>query len=612
MSSSFLSRLRPRLSKAWIESRDLIWARRRRLAVGFLLLLVGRVCGLILPATTKYLVDEVIGEGRLGILGWLLLAAGLGTVIQAASSFGLSQLLGVAAQRSIAELRQSVEQHVVRLPVSFFDSKKSGELISRIMNDADGIRNLVGTGLVYLVGSVVTATLALAVLLYLQWRLTLVTLAVLLGFLVFMGFSIVKLRPIFRERSKIEAEVTGRLNEALGGIRIVKSYTSEKREDRIFAAGTHRLFRATRRAIVASSAMGAVTSLSFGLLAILMMWIGARSIVSGEMTLGDFVMYLAFTGFLVAPMVQAASITAQMSEAFAGLDRIRELRSLTSEAQADEGRSRLDSVDGAIDFENVSFSYREGSPVLRNISFSVPVGTTTALVGPSGAGKSTIFRLAMAFGDPDEGRVLIDGHDLRDIRRSDYRSHLGVVLQEDFLFDGTIFENIRYSRPRATLSEVEAVSRLAHCDEFVDQLEDRYDTIIGERGIRLSGGQRQRVAIARAILADPRILLLDEATSSLDTASEAFIQDGLRVLRRGRTTLVIAHRLSTIRTADQILVMDEGRLIERGTHEDLLQAGGRYQELWQLQSGLPRLTESPAPPQPQPQPEPEPEPEPGG
>ena len=311
-----------------------------------------------MPATTKFLIDEVIGEGRMGILSWLLLAAAVGTAIQAASSFGLSQLLGVAAQHSIAELRQRVEQHVVRLPVSFFDSKKSGELISRIMNDADGIRNLVGTGLVYLVGSLVTATISLVVLLYLQWRLTLVTVAVLLGFLVFMGFSILRLRPIFRERSRIEADVTGRLNEALGGIRIVKSYTAEKREDRIFAAGTHRLFRATRRAIVASSAMGAVTSLSFGLLAILMMWIGARSIVSGAMTLGDGFMYLVFTGFLVAPMVQAASIAAQMSEAFAGLDRIRELRTLVNEGQEDEGRSRLESVEGSIELEEVSFSYR--------------------------------------------------------------------------------------------------------------------------------------------------------------------------------------------------------------------------------------------------------------
>lgn len=583
--------MKPRFSKAWVELRDLIWVRRRRLAIALVLLLIGRLGGLVLPATIKFLIDEVIGEGNTAILGWLVLAASLGTIVQAATSFGLAQILGITAARSIAELRQRVEQHVVRLPVSFFDSTKSGELVSRIMHDAEGIRSVVGTGLVYLVGSTVTAVFALSVLIYLHWRLTLVIFFVFLIFGVFMVFNLRLLRPIFHERAKIQADITGRLSEALGGIRIVKSYTAEKREDRIFAAGTHRLFRVTRRTITATSAMGAVTSLGFGLLATFMMWFGARSIAAGAMTLGDFLTYVAFTGLLVAPMVRAASLVTQLSAAFAGLDRIRELRSLVSEAQEDRHRQALPSIRGDIGFEHVSFSYREGVPVLRDVSFSVAAGTTTALVGPSGAGKSTIFRLTMAFDDPDSGCITIDGRDLKDIRRIDYRGHLGVVLQEGFLFDGTIVDNIRYSRPRATLEEVEEVGRVAHCEEFVREFKDGYDTVIGERGVKLSGGQRQRVAIARALLADPRILLLDEATSSLDTESESLIQDGLRSLRQGRTTVVIAHRLSTIRSADQIIVMEGGRVLERGTHDELLDAGGRYQELWQLQTGLPRLRE---------------------
>ena len=571
-----------------------------------MLLLVGRGFGFILPSSVGFLVDEVIGKGRLEWLGWLLAAGALGVLIQAVSAFGLAQLLSVTAQHSVTELRQKVEQHVVRLPVSFFDTKKTGELISRVMHDAEGIRDLVGTGLVYLAGSVTTACVALGVLLTLNWRFTLVTLAVMLAFTTAMMASMMKLRPLYKEMRSISAEVTGRLTEVLGGIRVVKIYAAEKREDRLFAAGTHRLFRATRRTILASTALGSLGTLSFGLLTITLMWIGAREIVSGAMSLGDFMMYVVFTGLLVAPALQIASLASQLSRAFAGLDRIRELRQLATEAQDDDSRSSIGSLVGELRFEDVSFSYLEDVPVLDAVSFEVPAGTTTALVGPSGAGKSTVFRLAMAFDDPGSGVVRVDGRDLSGLRRGDYRRHLGVVLQDGFLFDGTVRENIAYSRPGASHTEVAEVGRLAHCHEFVDDFENGYDTLIGERGVRLSGGQRQRVAIARALLADPRILLLDEATSNLESRSEAMIQDGLRALRRGRTTLVIAHRLSTIRSADQILVIEGGRILERGTHAELLRAGGQYRELWEIQSSSeepdvePEGTEEPAEPEPGP------------
>jgi subfamily B ATP-binding cassette protein MsbA len=579
---------KPRISLpvVWREARDLIWAHRRRLALGLALLLVNRLAGLVLPGTSKYLIDDVIGKQRGALLGWLAAAAGVATLVQAATSFALSQVLGVAAQRAITNMRREVQAHVLRLPINYFDSTKAGVLISRIMTDAEGIRNLVGSGLVQLVGGLVTAAIALGVLFYLNWRLTSLTLVVLLVFGSGMAAAFVRLRPLFRERGKINAEVTGRLGEALGGVRIVKSYIAEKREEIVFARGVHKLFRNVARSITGVSAIGAFSTVIIGVIGVLMIVVGGRSILSGAMTLGDFVMYLFFTGLVAAPLVQIASIGTQVSEAFAGLDRIREIRSMATEDQEDRSRLRLAALRGDIRFEDVTFEYTAGVPVLRGVSFESPAGSTTALVGSSGSGKSTLISLVMAFNRPGAGRVFVDGEDLARIRLRDYRGHLGVVLQENFLFDGTIAENVAYARPHATREEIVAVSGIAHCDGFIQEFPDKYDTVVGERGVKLSGGQRQRVAIARAILADPRILILDEATSSLDSESEALIQDGLRSLRRGRTTFVIAHRLSTIRSADQILVLEGGLIVERGTHDELLAANGRYRQLYDKQYRL--------------------------
>ncbi|HSL23652.1 MAG TPA: ABC transporter ATP-binding protein [Vicinamibacterales bacterium] len=571
---------------AWQEARALIWARRRRLAAGLMLMLVNRLSGFVLPATSKFLVDDVIGKGRADLLVPLALAAGGATVVQAVTSFGLSQVLGVAAQRAITEMRRRVEAHVARLPVAYFDSTQAGVLISRIMTDAEGIRNLVGTGLVQLSGSVVTAVIALGILFYLNWWLTLVTLLALGAFGSGMAIAFKRLRPLFRERGKINAEVTGRLNETLGGIRIVKTYTAEKREELVFARGVHRLFRNIARSITGVSAITAFSTVVVGAIGVLMIVIGGRAILSGAMTLGDFMFYIFLTGLMAAPVVQIASIGTQISEAFAGLDRIRELMQMSGEDAQDSRKSPLDTIDGEVEFDRVSFEYNPGVPVLKEVSFRAPAGTTTALVGSSGSGKSTLIGLVMAFHRPGAGRVRVDGHDLSEVRLRDYRSQLGVVLQDNFLFDGTIAENIRYGRPDATPEQIREVSRIAHADEFIERFEKQYDTVVGERGVKLSGGQRQRVAIARAILADPRILVLDEATSSLDSESEALIQDGLRSLRRGRTTFVIAHRLSTIRSADQILVLEQGEIVERGTHAELLSLGGRYRALYEKQYSI--------------------------
>ena len=571
---------------AWREARELLWARRGRLALGLFLMLINRVSGLVLPASSKFLIDDVVGKGRAELLVPLAVAAGAATFVQAITSFALSQVLGVAAQRAITDMRRRVESHVARLPVRYFDSTQSGVLISRIMTDAEGIRNLVGTGLVQLTGSVVTALVALAYLFYLNWFLTTVTLVCLAAFGAVMAVAFRKLRPLFRERGKINAEVTGRLNETLGGIRIVKTYTAEKREELVFTKGVHRLFRNIAQSITSVSGTTAFSTVVVGIIGVLMIIIGGRSILDGQMTLGDFFNYILFTGLMVAPVVQIASIGTQITEAFAGLDRIREILRTSTEDEEDSRRDALPDIAGEIVFDGVSFEYNAGVPVLKNVSFRAPAGTTTALVGSSGSGKSTLISLVMAFNRPLTGRVLIDGRDLTSVKLRDYRRHLGVVLQDNFLFDGTVGDNIRYGRPDATLDEIKAVSRIAHADEFIDGFEKGYDTIVGERGVKLSGGQRQRVAIARAILADPRILVLDEATSSLDSESEALIQDGLRSLRRGRTTFVIAHRLSTIRSADQILVVEGGEIVERGTHAELLALGGRYRTLHDKQYNL--------------------------
>jgi ABC-type multidrug transport system fused ATPase/permease subunit len=573
-------------SAAWQEAKRLIWARRGRLSLGLALMLVNRLSGLVLPATSKYLIDDVIGKGRADLLMPLAFAAGAATVVQAVTSFALSQVLGVAAQRAITEMRRRVEAHVARLPVSYFDSTQSGVLISRIMTDAEGIRNLVGTGLVQLTGSVVTALAALAYLFYLNWWLTSVTLLALMTFGGAMALAFKRLRPLFRERGKINAEVTGRLNETLGGIRIVKTYTAEKREELVFTKGVNRLFRNIARSITGVSSITAFSTVVVGVIGVIMIVVGGRAILAGHMTLGEFITYIFFTGLMAAPVVQIASIGTQISEAFAGLDRIHDLMIMPTEDDEDNTRQPLSSVDGAIVFEDVTFEYTAGVPVLKHISFEAPAGTTTALVGSSGSGKSTLISLVMAFNRPMSGRILVDRRDLSTVRLRDYRSQLGVVLQDNFLFDGTVGDNIRYGRKDATMEEIREVSRIAHADEFIEGFEKKYDTIVGERGVKLSGGQRQRVAIARAILADPRVLVLDEATSSLDSESEALIQDGLRSLRAGRTTFVIAHRLSTIRSADQILVIEHGEIVERGTHAELIALGGRYRTLYDKQYSL--------------------------
>jgi len=473
--------------------------------------------------------------------------------------------------------------HVEHLPVRYFDSTQTGILISRVMNDTESIRNLVGTGIVELVGGVFTAALAMGVLFYLNWRLTLAILVVLAAFGVAMSLAFTRLRPLFRERGKIQAEITGRLAESLGGIRIVKAYTAEKREEIVFSKGVHRLFRNIAKSISGVSATSSFASLVIGAVGVLMIIFGGRAIIQGHMTLGDLVMYLFFTGLVAAPMISIASIGTQITEAFAGLDRIREIRGTPTEDQEDSHKKSLANLEGHITFEDVWFEYNPGVPVLKGVSFEAKVGSTTALVGSSGSGKSTLISLAMAFNRPQKGRVLVDGRDLNDLRLRDYRAHLGVVLQDNFLFDGTIAENIAFSRPHVSREQIEQVSRIAHCEEFILGFEKKYDTIVGERGVKLSGGQRQRVAIARAILADPRILILDEATSSLDSESEGMIQDGLRSLRRGRTTFVIAHRLSTIRSADQILVLERGEIVERGNHDQLIANVGRYKQLYDKQ-----------------------------
>ena len=579
---------KPKVSRAvvWREARELIWQHRQRLGIGLVLMLINRAAGIVLPASSKYFIDHVVGAGDTSKL--LQLAGGImaATAVQAATSFGLSQVLGIAAQRAITDMRRRIETHVLRLPIRVFDSTQTGQLVSRVMSDAEGIRNLIGTGLTQFVGGMVTAAVALGVLFYVNWQLTTLMIMVFAIFGGGMAWAFSFLRPIFRQRSIIQAEVTGRLVESFGGIRIVKSYVAERREEYVFTKGVHKLFRNVAKTMTGVSSITALTSVVIGMAGALVIVVGGRAVAAHTMTVGDLVMYIFFIGLVAAPLVQIANIGTQISEAFAGLDRIRELMSQRTEDDEDATRAPIADMAGNVRFDGVRFSYEEGVDVLKGVTFEAPAGSTTALVGSSGSGKSTLISLIMAFNRPNAGRVLIDGQDLNALRLRDYRSHLGIVLQDNFLFDGTVAENIRFANPHATLADVERVSKIAHCHEFIERFPQGYQTVVGERGVKLSGGQRQRVAIARAILADPTILILDEATSSLDSEVEAQIQAALDVLRQGRTTFVIAHRLSTIVSADQILVMEGGEIVERGSHEELLAADGRYRQLYDRQYRL--------------------------
>jgi ABC-type multidrug transport system fused ATPase/permease subunit len=575
-----------RLRELWPDIREMMRPRRGILAVGFVLMVIGRVCGLVLPASTKYLVDDIIGKKQLYLLRPLVLAVVAATIIQGITSFANTQLISKAAQRLIAEMRRKVQAHIGRLPVAYYDSNKSGTLVARIMSDVDGIRNLLGTGLIEFVGGLLTAVLVLGFLLRISPLLTGIALVIVILFAFALRKAFGTIRPIFRERAKINAEVTGRLTESLGGVRVVKGYHAEEREESVFTAGVHRLLNNILKSLTATSFMSLSATVLMGLVGAVIMYVGALQITAGIMTLGDFMTFSALLAFLIAPMFQIVGIGTQLTEALAGLERTREVLRESPEDRDPRRTVSLPPITGQVVFDHVDFSYDAGKPVLHDVSFVAEPGTVTALVGPSGSGKSTIIGLIAAFHVPQSGAIFVDGVDLSSVRLDSFRTQLGVVLQDTFLFDGTIRENIAFARPDATEQQILEACRIARVDEFAESFEKGYETIVGERGVKLSGGQRQRVSIARAILADPRILILDEATSSLDSESEAMIQEGLKYLMQGRTTFVIAHRLSTIRRADQILVVESGRIVERGTHAELYAAGGRYYDLYTKQHGI--------------------------
>jgi subfamily B ATP-binding cassette protein MsbA len=572
--------------KALPEVWSLLQPRRALLALGFGLMVINRVSGLVLPASTKYLVDDVIGKRRLQLLYPLVGIVLAATVIQGLTSFALTQTLSKAAQRLIAELRRRVQEHVGRLSVSYYDANKTGMLVSRIMSDVEGVRNLIGTGLVDFVGGVMTAVIAFAVLI----RISPVMTGIAFGFLLVFGLALRKafgvIRPIFRERGKINAEVTGRLTESLGGVRVVKGYHAEQREHEVFSLGVERLLQNVFKTLTATSLMGLSSATLMGVIGAIVMFMGTRQILAGKLTLGGFFTYTMFLGYLAAPLFQVVGIGTQITEAIAGLERTREVLNEEPEDEDPGRRLWLPPMRGEVAFADVTFAYEAKKTILHHISFQARPGTVTALVGSSGSGKSTIIGLIAAFHKPNSGKVLVDGVDLATARLDSYRTQLGMVLQDSFLFDGTIRENVAFSKPDATEDEILRACRIARVDEFAEKFELQYDTIIGERGVKLSGGQRQRVSIARAILANPRILILDEATSSLDSESEALIQQGLAYLMHARTTFVIAHRLSTIRRADQILVVEAGEIVERGTHDSLFEMGGRYYDLYTRQHGI--------------------------
>ena len=581
-SGSSRPKLRAVLPLVW----ELVQPRRGLLAFGFFLMAINRVASSCSLYSTRFLIDNVITKHQVNLLKPIVFGVLAATLVQGATSFSLTQLLSKAAQRLITELRQKVQAHVGRLPVAFHDSTKSGVLVSRIMSDVEGVRNLIGTGLVDLVGGLLTATIALVVLFRISTIMTLLAFGFLAAFALALKKAFQTIRPIFRERGKINAEVTGRLAESLGGIRVVKGYHAETREENVFSAGVKRLLDNVLKTLTATSVMGLSASMLLGVVGAVIMYVGALQILAGSLTIGGFFTYTLFMGFLIAPVMQIVQIGTQLTEAVAGLERTQEILKEFAEDRDPRRTISLPEIEGNLDFAHVSFSYDGARTVLDDISFHASPGTVTALVGSSGSGKSTIIGLISAFYIPNNGAVLVDGVDLSTVRLDSYRTQLGVVLQDSFLFDGSIRENVAFSRPNASEEELLRACRIARVDEFAESFADKYDTIVGERGVKLSGGQRQRISIARAILAEPRILILDEATSSLDSESEQMIQEGLSYLMRGRTTFVIAHRLSTIRRADQILVVEQGRIVERGNHDDLYAAKGRYYELYTKQQGL--------------------------
>ena len=574
------------LRSAWPLLKELVRPRRGLLTLGFFLMVINKGAALVLPASTRYLVDNIIGKEQVWLLKPLVLSVLGATVIQGITSFTLTQLLSTEGQRLIAELRRKVQEHVGRLPVSYYDANKAGVLVSRIMTDVEGVRNLVGTGLVEFVGGIMTAIFSLIFLLRISALLTGVALLFIAIFALTLRKAFGRVRPIFRERGKINAEVTGRLTESLAGVRVVKGYHAEAQEADVFAAGVGRLLDNVIKSLTAISLMSLSATVLMGVVGATVMFLGARQILAHQLTLGGFMTFTAFLAFLVAPMFQVVGIGTQITEALAGLDRTQEVLREKPEDTDPRRSSVIDSIQGTVVFDRVHFAYDPGKPVLHDVSFEAQPGTVTALVGPSGSGKSTIISLIAAFHEPGDGAISVDGASLSKVRLDAYRTQLGVVLQDTFLFDGTIRENIAFARPGATEEQIREACRIARVDEFAERFDKQYDTIVGERGVKLSGGQRQRVSIARAILANPRILILDEATSSLDSESEAAIQEGLAYLMKGRTTFVIAHRLSTIRRADQILVVEAGRIVERGTHESLYDLHGRYYDLYTRQHGI--------------------------
>jgi subfamily B ATP-binding cassette protein MsbA len=580
------ARPKPKLSKVMPEVWKLVKPRRVVLSISFLLMIVNRASGLVLPGSMRYLIDNVMTKGQLNKLPLIVGAVVSATILQGVTSYALTQLLSKAGQRLITDLRMQVQAHIGKLPVAFYDENRTGTLVARIMTDVEGVRNLIGTGVIDFFGGLLTAIFAFCYLIRLSYQMTLLTFVILVVFGVILQKAFKTIRPIFRERSKINAEVTGRLTESLGGVRVVKGYHAEDSEAAVFATGAQRLLENVISSLTAQSLMSLASTSVLGIVGALIMWMGANQVVAHKLTTGGYVTYVAFLAFMIAPIAQLVSIGTQLTEALAGIDRTSEILNEREEDGDPRRAVSLGTIKGDVRFEGVEFEYEAGKPVLHAIGFESNPGTVTALVGSSGSGKSTIISLICGFHTATAGTLTVDGIDLSTVRLSSYRQQLGVVLQETFLFDGTIRENVLFSRPAATDEQLMTACKIARVDEFAERFPEGYDTIVGERGVKLSGGQRQRLSIARAILADPRILILDEATSSLDSESEAMIQGGLNHLMRGRTTFVIAHRLSTIRRADQILVVEGGNIVERGTHDELFKMGGRYFDLYTRQHGL--------------------------